>query len=128
MDERNSALEFRRKPRTSAQAEAALADVLRSAPASGCRFRRQHPVGPYVLEFYCPERRVAVELRAVGSGTRETRFHDEVRTRYLASFGVRVVIVDEADVLGDAAGVAAELSRALAEAAAPVVTAGRRAR
>ena len=51
------AREFRQAP---TQSEAILWDALRAKRLSGLKFRRQHPVGPFFLDFYCPEHRLAV--------------------------------------------------------------------
>ena len=41
--------------------EAKLWTLLRTRP-DGFKFRRQHPVGPYIVDFYCPEARLAIEV------------------------------------------------------------------
>ncbi len=43
-------------------AEALLWHLLRARQIAGAKFRRQHPVGEYVLDFYCPEKLSAVEV------------------------------------------------------------------
>ena len=47
--------------RTMSKPEACLWQVLRTRPA-GLKFRRQHPLGPYVLDFYCPIARLGIEV------------------------------------------------------------------
>ena len=42
--------------------EIVLWQALRKRGQSGLRFRRQHPLGPYILDFYCPAVRLAVEV------------------------------------------------------------------
>ncbi len=120
VEERLSALEFRRKPRASPEAEQALADIVRSADAGGARFRRHHAVGPYVLDLYCPERRLAVEIASLPPVTSGAAFDDQVRRRYLSVLGIRVLAFAEADVLHDGGRVAAAIEEALARAGAEV--------
>ncbi len=71
--------------------EKALWGVLKGKSLDGYKFRRQHPFGPYILDFYCPAERLAVELDGETHRTPEARAHDEVRTRYLSGFGIRVI-------------------------------------
>lgn len=119
MDEHLSALEFRRRARPSADARRALVEAARSLAPGAPRFRRQH-VGPYVLELYSAEHRLAVELAPAAPLGADSRFHDEVRTRYLAVSGIRVLAFSEAEVLRDGARVAREIAAATASVAAPL--------
>ncbi|HET9942404.1 MAG TPA: endonuclease domain-containing protein [Terriglobia bacterium] len=57
----------------------------------GKKFRRQHGIGPYIADFYCPECRLIVELDgAVHEGPLETE-RDETRTTYFKEMGIRVI-------------------------------------
>lgn len=47
------------------------------------RFRRQHPIGPYIADFACVEARLAVEIDGATHGTAEERAYDDRRTRYI---------------------------------------------
>jgi very-short-patch-repair endonuclease len=42
--------------------EIVLWQALRKARLGGLRFRRQHPIGPYIVDFYCPAARLAIEV------------------------------------------------------------------
>jgi very-short-patch-repair endonuclease len=55
----------------------------------GLKFRRQHPIGPFVADFACPERGLVIELD--GSQHLEQRTADAERTRSLESLGFRVL-------------------------------------
>jgi very-short-patch-repair endonuclease len=68
--------------------EAKLWQVLRGRPL-GHSFRRQHPVGPYILDFYCPALKLAIELD--GDQHLEHQSHDIRRTHYLDGKGIRVI-------------------------------------
>ena len=61
---------------------------LRNRACSGWKFRRQHPVGPYVADFACLRAGVVVE---VDGGQHAGRDADDVRTRYLESCGFIVL-------------------------------------
>jgi very-short-patch-repair endonuclease len=58
---------------------------------AGLRFRRQHPIDRYVLDFYCPAARVAVELDGPHHDDDEQREHDARRTAVLARRGIVVL-------------------------------------
>ena len=70
-------------------AEATLWRALRSRGASGFKFRRQQGIGPYVLDFYCPEMRLCIELDGESHDYRYD--YDEQRSRYLAAQGIHVL-------------------------------------
>jgi len=57
----------------------------------GFKFRRQHPVGQYVLDFYCPKAKLAVELDGGGHGFPARQKHDKKRDQYFESKGVKVL-------------------------------------
>lgn len=72
-------------------AEATLWKSLKSGQLAGRKFRRQHSVGAYILDFYCPEERLAVELDGAGHYTVAGNAHDAARTVYLNTLGIQVV-------------------------------------
>ena len=80
--------------------EAILWQVLRSRP-EGLKFRRQHPVGPYVAEFYCPSRKLIVEVDGIAHAMGDTPQRDERRDEWLRQQGYRVVRIPAAEVSGD---------------------------
>ncbi|WP_395944961.1 endonuclease domain-containing protein [Brevundimonas sp.] len=69
--------------------EARLWIRLRRRALGELKFRRQHPVGVYVLDFYCPEAKLAVEID--GESHAERAEHDAHRTRWLETRGIAVV-------------------------------------
>src|SRR5437762_11987189 len=58
---------------------------LRNRQLQGWKFRRQHPVDRYVIDFYCPEARRAIELDGRGHNVAANESLDQARTRFLAS-------------------------------------------
>ena len=65
----------------STSSEAVLWKLLKGKNIKGLKFRRQHSVGPYILDFYCPYLNLCIELDgAVHTNTKE---YDEQRTYYL---------------------------------------------
>jgi very-short-patch-repair endonuclease len=80
-------------------------NILRTRPG-GLKFRRQHPVGPYVLDFYCLERRVAIEIDGIAHdmGDRPTR--DAARDAWLLARRIKIFRIAAKDVLKDAGAAA----------------------
>lgn len=69
-------------------------------------FRRQHPLGLYILDFYCAKARLAVEVDGQGHDMGDRPAHDAHRDAYLAGEGVRVMRYRATDVMDDPDGVA----------------------
>jgi len=84
----HSARELRSTP---TETEAGLWRLLRSRRFVGYKFRRQHPLGDYVLDFACPERKVAVELDGGGHAQPAEVAADAARDSWLKSVGWRVL-------------------------------------
>src|SRR5262245_20681807 len=66
---------------------------------AGAKFRRQHGVGPYVLDFYCPEHKLAIEIEGGIHDDVLRNEYDSVRHAWLASQGIRVLYFENRDVL-----------------------------
>jgi very-short-patch-repair endonuclease len=81
------------------------------------RFRRQHPAGPYVLDFYCHEAKLCVEVD--GEQHRFTAHRDEARDRWLAGQGVRTLRIAAHEILDNLEGAVQHI---IAETAAPSVS------
>jgi very-short-patch-repair endonuclease len=85
-------LDFARELRErQTEAERQLWAFLRNRGIGGFKFRRQHPVDPYVVDFYCEEKRLGIELDGVQHDGAEARCRDERRSEYLRSQGIRVL-------------------------------------
>ena len=63
------------------------------------KFRRQHPIGPLILEFYCHELRLAIEIDGSQHLLPEGALNDLTRTRYLEKRGIHVIRVTNTEVL-----------------------------
>jgi len=57
----------------------------------GKKFRRQHSVGPYILDLYCSSEKLAIELDGMPHFTEEASEKDKERTDYLNSLGIQVL-------------------------------------
>ncbi len=80
-------------------AEKKLWEALKGKKLSGLKFRAQHPVGPFILDFYCPVCKLVIELDGgVHEGQAE---YDETRTQQLKDYGYRVIRFRNEEVLTD---------------------------
>ena len=75
------------------------------------RFRRQHPIGPYVLDFYCASAKLAVEVDGFAHDTGNRPQRDEVRTEWLRDLGIQVIRIPAKDLLTDPDSVAEAILR-----------------
>jgi very-short-patch-repair endonuclease len=64
-------------------------------------FRRQHPAGPYVIDFYCATARLCIEVDGISHSMGDRPQRDERRDAYLRSQGIEVVRIPASDVLDD---------------------------
>lgn len=91
----------RRLRRNMSLPEVVLWQALRKGRLEGLRFRRQHPIGPYILDFYCASAHLAVEVDGFAHDTAARVRHDEHRQAWLAQRGITVLRVRATDVLRD---------------------------
>lgn len=85
--DKNRARQLRR---TMTTAESVLWSYLRNSQ-TGYRFRRQHPIGSYVLDFFCYPLNLCIELDGSVHDEHGAERHDEIRTQYLNSMGITVL-------------------------------------
>jgi very-short-patch-repair endonuclease len=100
-------------------AELKLWNELRAHRLMGLGFRRQVPIGPYIVDFACPTHRLAVEVDGSQHADAENLARDRVRTAYLQGGGWLVLRFWNDDILRDIDNVcqhiviAADLPRAI---------------
>jgi very-short-patch-repair endonuclease len=70
-------------------AEKTLWEELRNRRLGGLKFRRQHPLGPFIVDFYCPEHRLVIEIDGDIHDFQEEE--DNARTRRLEDFNYRLI-------------------------------------
>ena len=106
----------RRSLRTNGTMEEAMMwKVLKNRQVSGVRFRRQFSVGAYILDFYCPELKLCIELDGAGHYNSEGLRHDYVRDKYLSELGIRVLRFENRAVLKMQPVMLAEIEAVIAE-------------
>jgi very-short-patch-repair endonuclease len=79
----------------------------------GVQFRRQHPAGPYVLDFFCATANVAIEVDGEAHNCEDRPGRDHVRDTWLSQQNVRVLRIPAVDVLKNLDGVLQAISAAL---------------
>ena len=89
--------------------EARLWQVLKGRQLGGLKFRRQHPIGSYVLDFYCAEARLAVEVDGVWHCEPEQSLRDRTRDDWLQRQGLAVLRIAAEDVRINLDGVAGQI-------------------
>jgi very-short-patch-repair endonuclease len=75
-------------------------------------FRRQHPFGPYILDFYCAQARLVIEVDGQGHGMGDRPEHDARRDAFLAQEGLRVIRYLASEVMADPNGIAQSIFEA----------------
>jgi very-short-patch-repair endonuclease len=92
------------------EAEKTLWAHLRNKQFCGIKFFRQYSIGPYILDFYCPTMKLAVELDGGQHNLCESKEYEAVRSEYLKAQGVEVLRFWNHDVLLDMESVLSELA------------------
>ena len=83
--------------RSMTQPEARLWQILRTRP-KGLKFRRQHPAGSYVLDFYCPAFRLASEVDGMAHDMGNNPARDVRRDAWLQDKGYRVLRIPAREI------------------------------
>jgi very-short-patch-repair endonuclease len=100
------------------EAELVLWTALRKRRLDGFKFRRQHPIGPYIVDFACVSARLVVEVDGATHSTEDEVAHDALRTKFLQRAGWRVLRVTNLDVFDNLNGVWLTIQRLLPPPAA----------
>ncbi len=87
--------------RSETEAEKLLWQALKNRKCAGLKFRRQHPFGRFVLDFYCHERALAVEVDGRIHKNRDVKERDLNRTSELENMGIRVIRFTNEEVIGE---------------------------
>ncbi|SFG59665.1 endonuclease domain-containing protein [Methylobacterium gossipiicola] len=91
--------------RTPTGAEATLWRGLRGSRLNGWKFRRQHPVDRYVVDFACLKAKLVVEVDGATHGSPAALRHDAERTRVIEAAGFQVIRVNNIDLRDNLDGV-----------------------
>ena len=109
-------LEFAKTMRTNAtDAEQLMWQLLRAKRFMNLKFRRQHVIAPYIVDFYCHELGLVIELDGNQHGTDDAIEYDTERTNFLEALGLTVVRYWNDDVLSRTEVVLEDLWRRCSE-------------
>jgi very-short-patch-repair endonuclease len=79
------------------------------------RFLRQRPIDHYIVDFYCPEKKLVIELDGGVHASNDARESDAARTLVLEGYGIQVIRFTNEDVMDTFDGVVDEIERVLDE-------------
>jgi very-short-patch-repair endonuclease len=88
--------------------EVLLWQRLKARPG-GLKFRRQHPAGRYVLDFYCSQARLVIEVDGIAHDMGDRPERDEARDQELGRVGLRILRIAASDILRDPDEIAASI-------------------
>jgi very-short-patch-repair endonuclease len=97
-------------------AEARLWSRLRAKQFHGLKFRRQHGIGPYIVDFYCPDRSLIIEVDGDVHAEEYRIKKDRQRAAYLHALGLQVIRYTNDDILTNLDGVLEDLETVVAGA------------
>ena len=76
---------------TQTEAEQRVWALLRNRQLNGKKFRRQHPIADYVLDFYCHECKLAIELDGEHHKQEKVKEYDAARTKFLNQSAIKIL-------------------------------------
>jgi len=82
-------------------AEAVLWEILRNRSLNGLKFRRQHPLGRYIADFYCAESSLVIEIDGVHHGFPDQAEYDHIREEELGSRGLNILRFRNQEIMSD---------------------------
>lgn len=98
--------ELRKQLRNNATpAEKKLWEALKGKQLDGFKFRRQHSIDRYILDFFCPTANLAIELDGDSHYTDEAKEYDQIRDNYLQSVGINVIRYSNQEIYENLEGV-----------------------
>ncbi len=83
------------------KAEVILWNVIRGKNLKDLRFRRQHPIAKFVVDFYCHEKKLVIELDGNVHDTEEAKEKDKLRSELLEQLGLKVIRFRNEEVLNN---------------------------
>jgi len=86
---------------------------LRNRKIENCKFRRQHPIGKFVADFYCHEKKLVVEVDGGYHNEQEQKEHDEARTQIINEYGITVIRFTNDEILNNLQSVINKITAAL---------------
>ena len=95
------------------EAEKALWEKLRRKRLEGLKFFRQYGIGAYIADFYCPQRKLVIEVDGGQHFLEECKTYDAKREHYMSSLGIRTLRFSNLDILKNIDGAWERITREL---------------
>ena len=93
--------------------ETLLWQQLKGSKLNNKKFRRQHSIGNYIVDFYCPENKLVIELDGGIHSTKEAKEKDQHRDENLINFGLKVLRIENEEVIKDITSVLEKIKQQL---------------
>ena len=106
-------ISFRRKLRKASTPQEIIFWSRLRRSQSGYKFRRQHSIGKYIVDFYCPEKKLIIEVDGGQHNEDSIRKYDEKRNEYLKKLGFNVLRFWDRDINLNLEGVVSEIIKYL---------------
>ena len=90
-------------------AEQVLWEELKGKKLNGCKFRRQHPILRYILDFYCHKKRLGIEIDGNIHNSVSQKKADDDRTQNLNNYDIKIIRFHNDEILNDMIRVKAEI-------------------
>lgn len=92
-------------------AEVTLWKALQNSNLEGRKFRRQHSIGNYIVDFYCPSEKIIIELDGSVHDDYSAQMHDLERTAFLNELNMKVIRFENDEVFSNLVNVLEEIKR-----------------
>jgi very-short-patch-repair endonuclease len=96
---------YRKLRQKQTDAEKFLWECLRRERLNGLKFRRQHPIGRYIADFYCPEAHLVIELDGRIHRVKDQKDYDKVHQEIIELRGIRVLRIKNEEIEQNIEGV-----------------------
>ncbi|MFC1577267.1 endonuclease domain-containing protein [Candidatus Omnitrophota bacterium] len=110
---RNNIEKCKKLRKDQTDAERKLWSALRNRQLSGLKFRRQFPIGSYIVDFFSPEYKLGIEADGGQHYEDKGKRYDELRIRVLTEYGVKIVRFSDLDILKNIEGVCERIQDAI---------------
>lgn len=99
--------------RNMTHAQTVLWAEIRNRKLEGIKFRRQHPIGQFIVDFYCSEKNLAIEIDGDIHADELIKEYDQNRSFELEKLGLKVIRFNNSEVLGNLNEVLQEIRKYL---------------
>jgi len=100
-------------------AERILWSRLKGRQLLGYKFRRQHGIGVFIVDFYCPESKLAIEIDGATHSTEAEREYDRRRQEYIALYRIHFLRFTNSEVYSNLDRVLTVIAEAVTKATTP---------